>query len=309
MSVSNDTSASASSSPSTSVDNISTNTTTTTTAMETTFLSTDLSSLSITDSADFYEHGQGYYWSFSNYCETSITIDGLLYNSVEHWYQSNKFTCSVYKEIIRKAKTPHQSKVFASLVIAKSGYDWRMALNKTIQKHLDLGLQVRPDWEDIKESIMAKGIEAKFTQHPSLKTILLSTGDKLIRETSPRDSYWGTGSDGQGKNRLGYLLMDLRKTLSKSKPKPRQQRQQVLPIPAPKVKVKEPESSPSPKQSPNVPKHNNQSSFKRFFSHTKSTSDITKEGGVSNTKTKEKNNKNKKAKLSKFFVDDDTFSF
>jgi hypothetical protein len=35
---------------------------------------------------------------------------------------------------------------------------------------------------------------------------------KLVEQTD-RDSYWGDGGDGSGKNRLGHLLMRLREEL------------------------------------------------------------------------------------------------
>jgi ribA/ribD-fused uncharacterized protein len=54
---------------------------------------------------------------------------------------------------------------------------------------------------------------AKFTQHDSLLTLLLATGDAEIVENAPGDRYWGCGRDGTGKNRLGALLMELREAL------------------------------------------------------------------------------------------------
>jgi len=167
---------------------------------------------------DFYEPNKGLYCTFTNYHVAPMIIDGLSYDSVEHWYQSNKFTCPIYKEIVRKAKTPHQSKVFGSMFVVKNGYAWRLALNKTIQEHLDRGVKIRSDWEDIKESVMSKGLDAKFRQHPELKKLLLSTGDKQIREKSSIDYYWGTGKNNTGKNRLGHLLSELRMTLRNEQP-------------------------------------------------------------------------------------------
>jgi N-glycosidase YbiA len=61
---------------------------------------------------------------------------------------------------------------------------------------------------------MLQGLRAKFTQHVDLRAALLATGDALIIEHRVRDAYWGDGPDGRGKNRLGYLLMQLRKELA-----------------------------------------------------------------------------------------------
>ncbi|KAF9427053.1 hypothetical protein BGZ94_005546 [Podila epigama] len=47
----------------------------------------------------------------------------------------------------------------------------------------------------------------KFSkEEPILRNLLLSTGTCQLAEASPRDSYWGTGNDGKGLNRLGFLL-------------------------------------------------------------------------------------------------------
>lgn len=50
----------------------------------------------------------------------------------------------------------------------------------------------------------------KFKQNPELKKMLMKTGDSIIREISS-DSYMGIGSNGEGKNLLGNLLMCIRK--------------------------------------------------------------------------------------------------
>jgi ribA/ribD-fused uncharacterized protein len=53
----------------------------------------------------------------------------------------------------------------------------------------------------------------KFTQHPELAKLLISTGNLTLVEHTDIDSYWGDGKDGKGKNRLGHLLMQLRAEL------------------------------------------------------------------------------------------------
>ena len=72
---------------------------------------------------------------------------------------------------------------------------------------------MRGDWEQVKEQVMKNGLRLKFTQHPKLLELLLSTGNRKIVEHTDQDSYWGDGGDGSGKNRLGVLLMELREEL------------------------------------------------------------------------------------------------
>jgi ribA/ribD-fused uncharacterized protein len=71
----------------------------------------------------------------------------------------------------------------------------------------------RKDWEQVKEDIMFRALEAKFTTHPILCHQLLATSQAHIVEHTHADSYWGDGGNGKGRNRLGYLLEQLRDTL------------------------------------------------------------------------------------------------
>ena len=68
---------------------------------------------------------------------------------------------------------------------------------------------IRPDWESVKEEVMKQGLRLKF-QNPQLRSILLSTMDRVLIEDSPYDRYGGVGRDRKGKNRLGCLLMEIR---------------------------------------------------------------------------------------------------
>ena len=58
--------------------------------------------------------------------------------------------------------------------------------------------------------MMKDGLRLKFAQNPQMLEKLLSTGSRVIVEFSEKDSYWGNGGDGSGKNRLGVLLMEIR---------------------------------------------------------------------------------------------------
>jgi ribA/ribD-fused uncharacterized protein len=74
-------------------------------------------------------------------------------------------------------------------------------------------LPLRPDWEAVKDAVMLDALRVKFTQHPELHALLLSTGDEQLIEHTANDSYWADGGDGSGRNRLGELLMELRAEL------------------------------------------------------------------------------------------------
>ena len=91
-----------------------------------------------------------------------------------------------------------------------------------------LGRQVAPfdakTWNEHKSAVVVYGNVFKFRQHEELKAYLLSTGDKVLVEASPRDRVWGIGlgKDNEaardprrwrGENLLGFALMEARAKL------------------------------------------------------------------------------------------------
>ena len=125
----------------------------------------------------------------SNFFRHGFELDDLAWPSVEHYYQAAKSLDLDVQQQIRQAATPREAKNMGRAIP-----------------------NLRPDWEQVKETVMRSALKAKFS-HPKLREILLASGDRPIEERSPYDSYWGTGGDGQGKNRLGQLLMELRTTM------------------------------------------------------------------------------------------------
>ena len=65
---------------------------------------------------------------------------------------------------------------------------------------------------------MTEAVRAKFTQHPWLRDLLLSTGEAHLIEHTRNDRYWGDGGDGTGKNKLGLILMEIRAELRRAEP-------------------------------------------------------------------------------------------
>jgi len=57
--------------------------------------------------------------------------------------------------------------------------------------------------------------KAKFIGR-KVKFALLDTKTAILKEAAPRDYHWGIGKTGNGKNRLGVLLMKVREELGKS---------------------------------------------------------------------------------------------
>lgn len=128
------------------------------------------------------------YGEFSNFAPFPIKLKKKLWPTSEHYFQAMKFQDAKDRNEIQKAKTPMEA----------------------VRKGRDRKRKLRRDWESVKEQVMRDAVLAKFSQHPELTELLLSTGDAVIVEHTENDAYWG---DGKGKNRLGHILMSVREQL------------------------------------------------------------------------------------------------
>ena len=125
----------------------------------------------------------------SNFYPAQFLLEGKIWPSVEHYFQAQKFpTDLALQERIRQAATPQTAK----------------RLGRTKSEHF------RTDWNERREYFMEKALEAKFAQNPTLQEILKSTHPLNLIERNPYDSYWGSGKQGKGQNRMGALLEKLR---------------------------------------------------------------------------------------------------
>ena len=158
----------------------------------------------------FYDKSR-LYFELSNFYRSDLIIDDIKYKSVEHYYQSQKFvkTCPDFSNIIIGQTTPGKA-FYLAKQIKRNRYKWMKDLNIIIDDHTHA--KIEPEWDHIKVKIMEKALEAKFT-NLDLKNILIKTGTKNIYEDSPRDSFWGLGTNGEGLNMLGLLLVKLRDKL------------------------------------------------------------------------------------------------
>jgi N-glycosidase YbiA len=134
------------------------------------------------------------YGCFSNFSPHPIEVDGLDWQTVEHYYQAQKFVATENErliQVIRDAQTPMEA----------------------AQIGRDRTLKLRCDWEEVKQQVMWQGVLTKFLTHTDIQAILLDTGDRLIVEDSPTDYYWGCGQDKTGQNQLGKILMNVRQEI------------------------------------------------------------------------------------------------
>lgn len=128
---------------------------------------------------------------FSNFASFAVEWRGILWPTSEHAYQAAKFTDKAIVAEVQNAHSAHDAKKIA---------------------HRHEG-QIRPDWDEIKISIMEEIVRQKLAQHPYILKKLLQTGDMEIIEDSPTDSFWGRGPDGKGENNLGKIWVKLREEI------------------------------------------------------------------------------------------------
>lgn len=133
-------------------------------------------------------------WFFlSNFFPSKVSWDGIKYPSVENAYQAAKTMDSD----IRKA--------FVTITAGQA-------------KRKGRTITLREDWELVKETVMHILLTKKFSD-PHLKQRLIETGDReLIEGNNWGDKIWGcVWSDGKwvGENKLGKLLMEVRKSSSR----------------------------------------------------------------------------------------------
>ena len=141
---------------------------------------------------EFYkEFGElGYLANYSNH---GFTKNGVFYKTVEHYYQSEKFSDPEIKKRIIDADTPKEA--------SNIGRDRSL-------KRID-------DFKSIKNQVMFDGILEKFRQHRDIAYKLIETRNRGIAEATVDEYYWGIGKDKSGKNVIGDILVKVRERIKK----------------------------------------------------------------------------------------------
>lgn len=140
----------------------------------------------------FYRASEKPYGAFSNLYRRPIEFEGETFATSEHAYQAGKPRKPEVREWVLSAPSP------ALVAMAAHGlYYW----------------DIVPGWSRTKFDRMRGVLRAKFTQHEDLRELLLSTGDSRLIESATVDNevnrLWGE-VNGEGRNMLGELLMELR---------------------------------------------------------------------------------------------------
>lgn len=128
----------------------------------------------------------------SNFYHSPLEWEGLRYSDVESAFQAAK-------TLDREARQP-----FTAHHLNYPGK----------AKQMGRALDLRPDWEQVKDDVMLEILRAKF-RDPRLASMLKEYQQPLVEWTSWHDNWWGVCLCGRpachgGRNRLGTLLMQLR---------------------------------------------------------------------------------------------------
>jgi ribA/ribD-fused uncharacterized protein len=140
------------------------------------------------------------FWSgiYSQWYAAPMMINGIKFNTCEQYMMYQKALLFKDEEVaneIMKETNPRNQK----------------ALGRKIRNFND------QEWKQNCMRIVYEANLAKFTQNPELRAALLSTGDKILVEASPKDFIWGIGmhyddegvenpANWKGTNLLGQTL-------------------------------------------------------------------------------------------------------
>src|SRR5438874_9954904 len=100
------------------------------------------------------------YGGFSNFSPYPVEMKDRIWPTSEHYFQAQKFAGTLHEEAVRLAKSP--------MIAARMGRNRKLPL--------------RRDWETVKDDIMREALRANFTQHPQLRSLLLSAGNAELVE-------------------------------------------------------------------------------------------------------------------------------
>ena len=146
------------------------------------------------------------YGFLSNFHPCKVIYNGIEYKHTEGAFQAQKTLDNNLKVAIAKLSASESKKA--------CGRHGLMLKDGTFIK-----VDLRPDWEEVKDQIMYEVVKAKFEQNSDLREKLLATEDaELIEGTTWHDNYWGNCTcprcvNKLGRNQLGKTLMRVREEL------------------------------------------------------------------------------------------------
>lgn len=145
----------------------------------------------------------------SQWFSCPFVVDGQYYNCAEQYMMAEKARIFGDEEIRQQ-------------ILAEYNQMAMKKLGRKVRNYNDI------TWKEKRFDVVVKGNIAKFSQNEKLLNYLLSTGEKILVEASPKDTVWGIGLDElspeaiqphkwKGENLLGFALMEVRNILKNNK--------------------------------------------------------------------------------------------
>lgn len=128
----------------------------------------------------------------------------------QYFFLSNFYEYPIYynKLVFCNAEAAFQAQ---KVINEKDQYKF-INLNASQARKLGKTVQLRKDWEEIKDNVMYEIVKRKFIINKELQQKLLETKEEeLVEGNWWHDTYWGVDSKtGIGQNKLGKILMKVR---------------------------------------------------------------------------------------------------
>ena len=148
---------------------------------------------------------------------------GLTKVCLSQWYQcpfvveGQYYNCAEQYMMAEKARIFGDEEIRQQILAEYS----QMAMKKLGRKVRNYDDEI---WKEKRFDVVVKGNIAKFSQNEKLLDFLLSTGNNILVDASPKDTVWGIGLDEsspeaiqprkwKGENLLGFALMEVRDIL------------------------------------------------------------------------------------------------
>jgi ribA/ribD-fused uncharacterized protein len=119
-----------------------------------------------------------------------VIMHGEEFKTAAHYFYARQFRRTSIERAIRTAKTSKEVRQI-----------WKNNKHKRIK-----------NWHEIQDHIMFTLQLSKFRGNKEIKKILINTKEERLVYDS-KNSHWGCGKSGRGKNMLGVMLMKVREVV------------------------------------------------------------------------------------------------
>ena len=128
---------------------------------------------------------------------------GRLWRCVEQYFQYHKLSiANLEDKKLIELTTELKEKILGSYDPFKMRYFGSQKAGGNMNPKWDKGLS---------DKVMLRAQRWKYEQNPLLLVELMQTRNNDLVEDAPWDAIWGSGKDGNGQNKSGKILMELRR--------------------------------------------------------------------------------------------------